>query len=139
MLNWGVSPRGRGPWQLGRAQGGAAGGGWTPGWAEREAAGSGALCQQLPGVLVESLSAGRWRWQVGLRDTVGVAVLGQQPEPKCCLTTTRSAPWGAVPALALPGCARMDRDCSKPVAHGEWLLLGREGDQLWEGAVRPLG
>ena len=102
MLNWGVCPHGRGLWQLGRAQGSAAGGGWTPGWAEREAAGS-LGCQQdfVPAAaLVFSgvADCGRWRRQegaYGLRDTVGAAVLRQQPEPKCCLATACSAAWGA--------------------------------------------
>lgn len=102
------------------------------------------LCQQLPWFLVESLSAGQQRQQegvCGLRDTVGAAVIRQQPEPKCCLPSTRSAPWGvrSVPAPALPGCAGTDGDCSKLVAHGDWLHLGREGGQLREGAVGPLG
>lgn len=45
MLNWAVSPCGCGLWQPGHAQVGGAGGGWTPRWAEREAAGSWG-CQQ---------------------------------------------------------------------------------------------
>lgn len=56
------------------------------------------LCRQLPWFLVESLSAGCWRWRegaCGLRDAVGEAVLRQQPEPKCCLTAACSALWGA--------------------------------------------
>lgn len=74
MLNWRVSPGGRGPGQLGHDQGGAVGGGWTPGWAERLRAAGGvsrALRQQLPWVLVESLCravemAGRCPWAVTL-------------------------------------------------------------------------